>query len=70
MTQPQNYQYVFGYMTPPVPPAEGNPIPTQFAISGISDEVAHGIIDGLQTVVSITDVTLTKVTAVTEEIPV
>lgn len=67
-------QWVFQYMTPqpqPLPPDPPvPPIPTSFTLGGITEEVARGVRDGLLTVASITDVTLTRVTAVTEEIPV
>jgi hypothetical protein len=60
-------RYEFGYTTPTqvADPDTGNPVtaqvPTTFALSGVSEDVAKGIRFGLRKVPTITNVTVERV---------
>lgn len=66
MTAPIVQGYEFRYET--LPAMEGDPpIPGAFMIGAITDEVATGILAGLQAVLSISNVTAAVVTSDSEE---
>jgi hypothetical protein len=59
--------YEFRYETLVTDPPESPNIPAAFMIGGITDEVATGILYGLQQVVSITNVSSAVVTTESQE---